>query len=281
MSTYRDLLTAARAELARAPFAPPLREAALLLGEVTGLSEGRLLARDDERATPAEERRFRELLTRRLAGEPVAYLFGRREFFGRSFAVDSRVLIPRPETEHVVEAVLASPLPENPRLLDVGTGSGCLAVTLACELPAAHVVATDLSFGALEVARGNARALGVGESIRFVRTDLFAGLDPQAFDLVVSNPPYVDRREEAEMSREVCDFEPPMALFPPDGRGESTLERLLAAGSNLRSGVRVVLEIGRGQIQFVESAANTAGFDLVEVRRDYAGIARTPVLVRR
>ncbi len=274
-------MSGARSQLARASFAPPLREAALLLAEVTGLSEASLLARDDQEATAQDAARFDELLARRLRGEPVAYLLGRREFYGRTFMVDPRVLIPRPETEHAIEAVLASPLPERPRLLDVGTGSGCLAVTLACELPAATVVASDLSFGAIDVARSNARALGVGDSVSFVRTDLFLGLDPKAFDLVVSNPPYVDRREQSEMSPEVCDFEPPMALFPPDGRGESTLELLLAACSRLRSGARVVLEIGRGQLGVVQAAAALAGLDLIAVHNDYAGIARTPVFVRR
>ena len=126
---------------------------------------------------PEAERRFRDLLARRLAGEPVSYLTGEREFWGRPFAVDSRVLIPRPETEHLVEVALALRLPAAPRILDVGTGSGFLAVTLALEIPGSRVVAVDLSPGALAVAARNARRLGAADRVSFLGADLTAALD--------------------------------------------------------------------------------------------------------
>ena len=157
-STVQGLLVEARRRLAAAPFAPPAREAGLLLAHALGVSEAQVLARHDEDVPAAAADRFLALLERRLAGEPFAYLTGEREFYGRGFRVDRRVLIPRPETEHLVEAALALPLPPGPRILDLGTGSGCLAVTLAAELPAATVVATDLSLAALAVARANAAA---------------------------------------------------------------------------------------------------------------------------
>ena len=232
--TIRELLAEARPRLAATPFGAPPREAALLLARVLGLTEARLLARDREEVPPAALERFRSLLERRLTGEPVAYLFGEREFYGRDFRVDSRVLIPRPETEHVVEAALAEPLPPRPWILDVGAGSGILAVTLALEVPGARAVTTDLSPGALAVAAGNARRLGA--RVLPVRTDLTAGLDLSRFDLVVSNPPYIDPADAPGLSPEVCNFEPSLALFAP-GSGDSILARLFSLCAGLRSGV--------------------------------------------
>lgn len=278
--TVGQLLAEARPRLAATPFGASTREALLLLGHVLGVSEAQVIAREDAEVQPADERRFRALLERRLAGEPVAYLTGEREFWGRTFHVDRRVLIPRPETEHVVEAALAEKLPASPRILDVGTGSGCLAVTLALEIPTAKVVATDLSPGALAVAAGNAHRLGAARRVSFVRTDLAAGLDLSRFDLVVSNPPYVDRSEVPEISPEVCNFEPHLALFPP-GSGDAVLARLFAQCAELRQGVALGVEIGRGQLESARRHAEAAGLELATVREDYSGIPRVLVLRRR
>jgi release factor glutamine methyltransferase len=279
MATIGQLLAEARPLLAATPFGASTREARLLLGHVLDLSEGRVLARE-EMAVPAEaERRFRDLLARRLAGEPVSYLTGEREFWGRPFAVDSRVLIPRPETEHIVEVALELRLPEAPRILDVGTGSGILAITLVLEIPGSRVVAVDLSPGALAVAVKNARRLGAAERISFLGADLTAALDLRRFDLVVSNPPYVDRAEIPEISPEVLDFEPHLALFPP-GAGDATLARLFSQCMGLRYGIPLAVEIGRGQLDAVRRHAAASGLDIAEVREDYAGIPRT-VLLRR
>lgn len=281
MATIGELLQAGKTRLAAAQVAPPPREAGLLLGRVLGLSEAQVLARDDRRVDPADALRFNEWIERRSGGEPVAYILGEREFYGRLFQVDPRVLIPRPETEHLIEQALSAPLPPRPRILEVGAGSGCIAVTLACELPSARLIATDLSAGALAVARGNAARLGAADRVALVRTDLFAGIALETIDLLVSNPPYVDRTEAAEMSPEVCNFEPHLALFPPGGGGLETISRLLASAAALRSGVRVLLEIGRGQLEGVETAARAAGFDLLAGEPDYAGIPRVAVLARR
>ncbi len=288
MATLRQLLAEARPLLAATPFGAPRREAALLLGHVLGLTEAQVMAREESAVSPEAEERFRGLLARRLGGEPVAYLKGEREFWGRAFHVDPRVLIPRPETEHLIEvaieAALAEPLPPAPWILDVGTGSGILAVTLALEIPGARLVATDLSPGALAVAAGNARRHGVSCRVRLLALDLTAGLDLSRFDLVVSNPPYVDRSEAAEMSPEVCNYEPPLALFPP-GAGDSILARLLAQCSGLRTGLRpgvsLAVEIGRGQLAAVRRHAAAAGLEVAAVREDYAGIPRTVLLRRR
>lgn len=281
MPTIGRLLAEARPRLAAAPFGAPPREALLLLGHVLGLSEAQVIAREDREVAPAEEGRFRELLERRLTGEPVAYLLGEREFFGRPFFVDDRVLIPRPETEHIVEAALAERLPASPWILDIGTGSGCLAVTLALEIPGATVVASDLSAGALAVASRNARRHGVAERVLRVGMDLLEGMDLSRFDLAVSNPPYIDWSEAGELSPEVCSFEPHLALFSP-GSGDSTLARLFAqCGAGLRPGVALIVEIGGGQLEAARRQAEASGLQLAEVRQDYAGIPRTLVLRRR
>jgi release factor glutamine methyltransferase len=251
----------------------------LLLGWVLGCTEAQLLAHGERRVSAAAAGAFRGLLARRLEGEPVAYLLGEREFFGRRFAVDERVLIPRPETEHVVEAALAQKLPPAPWILDVGTGSGCLAVTLALELPCSRLVACDISPAALALAAANARRLGAAGRVAMAALDLTSGLDLGRFDLLVSNPPYVDRRDSIALSPEVCNFEPHLALFPP-GDGDSTLARLCAQCRGLRAGVPVVVEIGHGQLEAALRHAAAHALELVQVRADYSAIPRVVVLRR-
>jgi release factor glutamine methyltransferase len=273
-----DLLARARERLSAAPFAPPRREALLLLGHVLGLTEAQVLARPERAVPAAAAARFEGLLERRLGGEPVAYLTGVKEFYGRPFAVDSRVLIPRPETEHVIEAALAAPLPPRPRILDLGTGSGCLAVTLALELPGARVVATDASPAALAVAAANARRLGAA-GVRCAAADRYSGLDLAAFDLVVANPPYIDPADAASLSPEITGFEPHAALFAP-GRGEAMLADLIAGAAALRPGTSLVVEIGRGQLLALRRHAAPAGLHVAAVIDDYAGIPRAIRLER-
>lgn len=280
MPTVRQLLAEARPLLAATPFGASTREARLLLGHVLELSEARLLAREEREVSPEDEGRFRSLLARRLTGEPASYVTGEREFWGRSFLVDRRVLIPRPETEHIVEVALGLSLPPEPWILDVGTGSGILAVTLALEIPGARAVAVDLSPAALALAAKNARRLSAADRVAFLSTDLTAGLDLSRFDLVVSNPPYVERSEAAEISPEVLDFEPHLALFPP-GAGDSILARLFSQCSGLRSGIPLAVEIGRGQLDAVRRHAGDSGLEITDVREDYAGIPRTVLLRRR
>ena len=275
-----EILTAARHRLSKASFDPPIREAALLLSRVLGLSEAQLLAHSRDEVPAAAVEEFSSLLERRLTGEPVAYLLDQKEFFGRSFLVDSRVLIPRPETEHLVEAALDQDLPPSPLILDVGTGSGCIAITLALELPAARVVATDLSPAALAVARANTRRLGVEDRVRLVATDLARGLDSTCFDLLVSNPPYIGADEADELSSEITSFEPATALFSPiDAHG--VLERLLDELDQVKMGTPLVMEIGLGQSHRVRSLASGSSFELATIRPDYAGIPRVAILHQR
>ncbi len=278
--TIGDLLRDARQRLATAAFEPARREAALLLARVLDRSEASVLAFAEETVAAAAAARFQALLERRLAGEPVAYLFGEREFYGRSFIVDPRVLIPRPETEHLVEAALALDLPPRPRIADAGTGSGAIAVTLALEIPGSRVVATDVSLAALQVAQANVRRHGAGESVALVGGDLLTALDLAACDLVVSNPPYVDPAVAPELSAEVTGFEPHVALFAPDG-GRAVIERLLDETAGLRAGAHLILEIGHDQGEWLSAAAaGRRDWQVVEIVRDYGGIPRTAVLRR-
>ncbi|HSM49917.1 MAG TPA: peptide chain release factor N(5)-glutamine methyltransferase, partial [Thermoanaerobaculia bacterium] len=217
----------------------------------------------------------------RAAGEPVAYLLGEREFYGRPFSVDHRVLVPRPETELLVETALALPLPARPRLLDIGTGSGCLAVTLARELPEARVTATDRSSAALAVARRNCRRHAVAERVRLVGADLAAGLAISRFDLVVTNPPYVDPGERDGLPATVRDFEPPEALFAP-GHGLSVWLRLLdEVGPEMAPGAWLAGEIGQGQLPALAGAAESSPLAFERAVDDLAGIPRVVILRRR
>jgi release factor glutamine methyltransferase len=276
-TTVHELLRTARGRLREAPFHPPAREAGLLLGHALGLDAAQILARDDQRVPAPAERRFEELLARRLRGEPVAYLVGEREFWGRPFRVDQRVLIPRPETEHLIEIALGIALPPQPRILDVGTGSGCLAVTLALELDRARLAAVDLSPAALAVAAANARRHGA--RVAFSAGDLTSALRLDRFDLVISNPPYIDPRDRGELSPEITRFEPALALYAEGGA--AIFARLLGAASALREAAFLLFEIGRGQLPAIEALAGRSGFEVVEARADLAGIPRCVLLRRR
>jgi release factor glutamine methyltransferase len=211
---------------------------------------------------------------RRGAGEPTAYLTGAREFYGRRFEVDGRVLVPRPETELAVEAALAA-LPEGGAALDLCTGSGCIGVTLALERPTARVVAVELSPGALAVARQNADRLSA--ALELLEGDLYAPLAPGArFDVVVANPPYVPSGELPRLAREIA-HEPALALDGgPDGL--SVLRRIVAdAPRHLRPGGALVLETHESHAESVPRLCREAGLAHAEMRRDLAGLPRLTV----
>lgn len=277
-SSAHDLLADARRRLVAAGVPAAPREARLLLGWVLGISEAGLLAHPEIEVGAADRERFAGFVERRIAGEPVAYLFGIKEFFGRPFAVDARVLVPRPETEHLVEMALELDLPERPRLLDIGTGSGCLAITLALEIPGARVVAVDISPGALAVARRNARRLDA--RVALLGGDLTTALRLGGFDLVVSNPPYIDRDDPAAVEIQVDAHEPHAALYADD-RGRAVIRRLLDAAIEMRPGAALLLEIGFDQSAWLADAVDRRpGLRLVEMREDHAGIPRSARILR-
>ena len=275
MRNRRELLDWARIRLGGSGVPSAFRESSLLLRTLLGLEEAELLAHDLDPVPPAVESAFRGLVERRAAGTPVAYLTGEREFWGRRFRVDRRVLIPRPESEHLVEIALGLSLVATPLVIDVGTGSGCLAVTLACERPAWRLLATDRSPAALVVAGANASRHGVSSRVARVASDLLASLDARSADLVLANLPYIAPEDAAELSVEVRDHEPAAALFAPN-RGLALLERLLAEGAErLRPGTWLACELGAGQAEAALVAAERLGrWSPGEVRHDLAGIQR-------
>lgn len=189
----------------------------LLLAYVLGKDRAFLLSHSDETVPEDSLGRFYDLFGRMMAGEPVAYLLGKKEFYGLDFFVDQRVLIPRPETEHLVERILLSTplLQKTIRILDVGTGSGCIAVALAKHLPDAEVTGVDISAEALQVAKKNAEMHGVADRVRFIQSDILASVDG-FFDVVVANLPYIGEKRFSFVSKASVDYEPHVALFGGD-----------------------------------------------------------------
>ena len=249
-------------------------DADVLIRHLLAWDRATLLLHRDEPMPADVGATFSHLIARRVKREPVAYLTGTREFYGRDFAVSPAVLIPRPETELIVDAVLRGSPPSAPwRIADVGTGSGILAVTIACERPRVAVVATDVSMAALQVARRNAQAHGVDNRIAFVAGDLLA---PAAgpFDVIVSNPPYVPARDATALAPDVRDFEPAFALFGGEA-GLDLVQRLLVdAAARLAPAGTFVMEFGAGQQYDVAHHATRAGFEVLEIAHDLQQIPR-------
>ena len=234
-----------------------------------------LIAHEDDTLAPNAAAAFFALVKRRRTGEPIQYIIGETEFYGLSFRVNRDVLIPRPETEHLVEKAIALAAGfVRPRIVDVGAGSGAIAVALAAKLPAAQMTATEISASALTVARENAKCNGLAERVRFLEGDLLAPVAGERFDLIVSNPPYVPEGDRDALSVEVRDYEPAQALFA-GADGLAIYRRLIPAALDpLVSGGFVVLEIGYGQQEPVRALLTGAGFKEVDFTADLQGIPR-------
>jgi release factor glutamine methyltransferase len=253
--------------------------AELLLMHVLGRDRAYLYTNTDIELTAETAERYFALVAERSTGKPTQYITGHQEFWGLDFEVTPDVLIPRPETEHLVEAALELARAESSkkrllRIADVGTGSGCIALALASELPDALILGIDLSRPALDVARHNTRRLGLGDRLCFIQSDLLSCFGAQsAFDLVVSNPPYVGADELDCVQREVREFEPRVA-WGGAGRGDEIYAKLFAqAREALRSEGHVVVEVGYNQAETVTKMLGR-GWTGITVRPDLAGIPR-------
>jgi release factor glutamine methyltransferase len=279
--TARDLIAQLAERLAAAGIEAAGREAWLLLAAATGRERASLIAGAAAALTAAQQARLERLLERRRAREPIAYILGEKEFWSLPFQVGPAVLIPRPETETVVEAALAqvSDRRARVRILDLGTGSGCLLLALLSELPNATGLGTDVSAQALALAEANAVRLGLAGRTELRVGDWGSDIEPR-FDLIVSNPPYVAAAEWPKLQPEVRDFEPSAALLAgPDGLDAyralaPEFARLLASDG------RVALEIGQGQGDAVARLLARERLEVVERRQDLAGIERCLVARR-
>jgi release factor glutamine methyltransferase len=263
-----DALAAATDALRAAGVDSPRLDAELLLAEASGRTRTELAASPDHSLDPAVGRIFAEGVRRRLRREPMAYILGRQAFRHIELAVDPRVLIPRPETELLVELALEL---KPATVLDVGTGSGAIALAVAHELPEARVLATDIYPETLEVAQANAERLGLAERVRFQ-----VGSLPRdgAFDLVLANLPYVSARDWLALEPELRDFEPRGALTPGP-TGFEAIEAMLGELSVIPLQAQAIgLEVGQGQWSIVAELVRRAGFETVDVREDLAGIER-------
>jgi release factor glutamine methyltransferase len=272
----REALSASVDALTAAGVDEPRLDAELLLGEAMGCGRAALLADGGAEVPAAAGRLFGEMVRRRLRREPVAYILGRKGFRDLELVVDRRVLIPRPETELLVElAVELKPT----TVLDVGTGSGAIALAVADELPECVVTATDASPGALAVARANAKRRGLADRVRFFEGTLPAG---ESYDLVLANLPYVSERDWPSLQPEVTQWEPREALLAgPDGldayRGFVADCRRAFGPIAATSSTAVAVEVGEGQSEAVGALMREAGFGAIETRRDLAAIERIVV----
>jgi release factor glutamine methyltransferase len=279
-----DVRTALREGIARlraANVPSDTLAAELLLMHALGRDRTWLYSYTETLLEPAAAEKYFALIARRAAGEPTQYLTGKQEFWGLEFEVNPAVLIPRPETEHVIEVALERLGPRGAdaplSVADVGTGSGCIAVALARELPSAEIFATDISEAALEVAGRNAARHGVSDRIHFINCDLLSGVADaeKQFDLIVSNPPYVARDDAGQLQREVRDHEPDAALFGGPTGVEIYSRLIEEAGSLLRRGGILVLELGYNSAQHVERLLKQGlGWTNVKITNDLAGIPR-------
>jgi len=302
----RDALREGIARLRDGRVASFTLAAEILLLHVLERDRAWIYAHPEETVSDADAQRYVALIARRAAGEPTQHLTGKQEFWGLEFEVTPEVLIPRPETEHVIEVALdrlalrevrAGRPNKNDgaglRIADVGTGSGCIAVALAKELPGAEFVAVDISAAALAVARRNALRHGVVERIEFVESNLLQGLGKSEglaqqaaplqgaaarglpmMNLIVSNPPYVGRREAATLAREVREHEPEIALYGGEEGYELYGELIRQSAKHLKPGGILVLELGHNSLAAVEPLLDSAHWANVGITKDLAGIPR-------
>ena len=282
MSSIAEALTKATQVLRDAGVPEARREAGSLLSFILGKDRTFLISHADDQLSDESLRRLQEFVERRASGEPLQYVTGIQDFYGREFRVTPDVLIPRPETELLVEAAIQLADSE-PFICDVGTGSGCIAVTLMCEVGNARAVAVDKSPAALEVAKLNAQKHSVLERIEFGISDCFDALDRNRcqFDMVVSNPPYISAEVMAGLQREVRDHEPLVALSPGSD-GLAIIRRLmLEAPAFLKTEGYLIMEIGFDQSDAVRSLVDDRVWRLQEIKPDLQSIPRIVVLRKK
>jgi release factor glutamine methyltransferase len=310
MTDVRTALKQGLAHLREAHVPSFTLAAELLFLHVLGRDRTWLYARPEERISSEDAERFFALIARRAAGEPTQHLTGKQEFWGLEFEVTPDVLIPRPETEHVIEVALdrlavrelragrkQTLTGEGLQIADIGTGSGCIAIALAKELPGAAIYASDISSAALAVAQRNTKRHSVSDRIRFIECSLLDGFmrraaanaepgsritghGPRSLDLVVSNPPYIGRREAATLMREVRDHEPEVALYGGEEGYEFYGDLITQSATHLKPGGILVLELGHNSLSAVQPLLEAPTWTNVAITNDLAGIPRVLAVER-
>jgi release factor glutamine methyltransferase len=278
LPTVRECLLFSLTALDDAGIDTPRLDSQLLLASAMNCRREDLAAHPERLLTVGEAHRFFEAFGQRKARRPLAYILGSQWFYGAEFDVCESVLIPRPETELLVEFALLN-APKNGAVADIATGSGCIAISVAASRPDLNLCAVDISQPALDVAVKNAEKHKIMGRVRFFCGDLLAPLQNERFDIIVSNPPYISSRDVAGLMPEVRDFEPAIALYEGAGDDGLAVYRRLAPGSvrHLNSGGRLAVEVGFGQAKAVEEIAKEAGFIKTELLLDGAGIERVVV----
>jgi len=279
--TVRNALADATAALAKSELTQARLEAGSLLSHAMNRERTFILAHPEYVLDPDLLAMFESFVSRRAAGEPLQYITGHQEFFKLDFEVTPDVLIPRPESEAIVEAAMELlPKARPSRLADAGTGSGCLAISILHELPNASGIATDISAAALAIARRNAQTHGLADRLQLVESDLLTAIArAEQFDLIISNPPYVPDDDIDSLQREVR-YEPRSALAGGSD-GLDVIRRLLrAAPPRIQTGGHLVFEFGFGQAELLLNLIDRQQWNLIEVRKDLQGIPRTMVLER-
>ncbi|MCS6831716.1 MAG: peptide chain release factor N(5)-glutamine methyltransferase [bacterium] len=269
--TINHLIAYGMQVLQQAGVDTPRLDAELLLANVLGVGRAYLYAHPEEEVDAGVLQEWQRHLERRARREPLAYILGKAEFCGLEFTVTPDVLVPRPETEVLVEAAVAR---QPATIADIGTGSGCIAITVAVNLPQAQVWATDISEAALRVARENVERHGVAGRVRLLQGDLLQPLTGMRLDVIVSNPPYVAESERLSLQPEVREWEPSQALFAGDDPLQFHRRLAAEAHFHLREGGWLMVEVGLGQAEAVASLLEEAGYQQVRILNDLAGIGR-------
>lgn len=253
----------------------PNLDARVMLCKVLSSSYEQLLVKYDDELSKRQENEFLRLVERRVLMEPIAYIVGKQEFYGRDFIVNNMVLIPRPETELLVDSIIEdyniSFLGKNIEILELGTGSGAISVSIANEIPKADIIAVDISIEALNIAKTNAYNHDVREKIKFIQSNWFSALSKDKYDYIVSNPPYVAHDEKSYVAAETLLFEPELALYAAENGLAAYTAIISSAASYLKDGGKLFFEIGYSQRGKVLDILRTHGFTNVFTKKDLSG----------
>jgi release factor glutamine methyltransferase len=262
-------------ERCRANLANPLLDARILLCHAAGVSREELLLHGNKTLNNQQWSLYQEFIARRLAHEPIAYITGKKEFYGLELIITKDVLIPRPETEMIIDLMLAElslhPISQEPSILELGTGSGALAVSLAANHERANILATDISAAALKIARLNAQKYLLKERITFILSDWYQQIERQEFDYIISNPPYINSEEQEIMAPETRKFEPALALYANDDGSAAYKQIIAQAPYYLKPHGKIFLEIGYKQATQISHLLLKSGFGEITVHKDLAG----------